>query len=147
MAQSFDGAAVVSSGLNKVEAKVKERAPLASFLHCYAHRLHLVLSQGASKLKECKLFLAHLDGLAAFSSRSPKRSELLKRRLPDVAPSQWQLTSQWVRTVFKEREALIELFRHILSATMTMTRTPCAVLMDFTPVWRTLAFVFFAALV
>ncbi|XP_029703746.1 zinc finger MYM-type protein 1-like isoform X1 [Takifugu rubripes] len=114
VAQSFDGAAVVSSGLNEVEAKVKERAPLASFLHCYAHRLDLVLSQGASKLKECKLFFAHLNGLAAFFSRSSKRSELLKQRLPHVAPSRWQHTSQLVRTVFKEREALIELFRHIL---------------------------------
>lgn len=50
VAQSFDGAAVVSCGLNKVEAKVKERAPLASFLHRYAHRLDLVLSQGATSM-------------------------------------------------------------------------------------------------
>lgn len=114
VAQSFDGAAVVSSGLNKVQAKVKERASLASFIHCYAHRLDLVLSQGASELKECKLFFAHLNGLAAFFSRSSKRSGLLKRRLPHVAPSRWQHTSELVHAVFREREALIELFRHIL---------------------------------
>lgn len=66
MAQCFDGAAVMSSRLNGVLAKVKERAPLALFIHCYAHRLNLVLTQGASKLKECKIFFAHLNGLAAF---------------------------------------------------------------------------------
>ena len=64
MAQCFDGAAVMSSGLNGVQAKVKKRAPLASFIHCYAHWLKLVLTQGASKLKEYKIFFAHLNGLA-----------------------------------------------------------------------------------
>ena len=52
VAQCYDGAAVMSSGQNGVQAKVKERAPIALFLHCRAHRLNLVLTQGASKLKE-----------------------------------------------------------------------------------------------
>jgi hypothetical protein len=52
VAQCYDGAAVMASGINGVQAKVKERAPIALFLHCRAHRLNLVLTQGASKLKE-----------------------------------------------------------------------------------------------
>ncbi|KAK3566262.1 hypothetical protein QTP86_030551 [Hemibagrus guttatus] len=74
VAQCFDGAAVMSSGLNGVQAKVKERAPLALFIHCYAHRLNLVLTQGASKLKECKIFFGHLNGLAAFFYRLGARN-------------------------------------------------------------------------
>ncbi|KAK1874902.1 Zinc finger MYM-type protein 1 [Dissostichus eleginoides] len=61
VAQCYDGAAVMASGLNGVQAKVKERAPMALFIHCYAHRLNLVLTQGASKLKECKLLLYLLN--------------------------------------------------------------------------------------
>ena len=118
VALCFDGAAVMSSGLNGVQAKVKERAPLALFIHCYAHRLNLVLTQGASKLKECKIFFAHLNGLAAFFSRSPRRTQLLdeicQRRLPRVAPTRWQYTSRVVNTVFEKRDALKELFHHIL---------------------------------
>ncbi|XP_049573527.1 zinc finger MYM-type protein 1 isoform X1 [Syngnathus scovelli] len=119
VAQCFDGAAaVMSSGLNGVQAKVKERAPLALFIHCYAHRLSLVLTQGASTLQECKIFFAHLNGLAAFFSRSPRRTQLLdeicQRRLPRVAPTHWHDTSRVVNTVFEKRDALKELFDHIL---------------------------------
>lgn len=118
MAQCFDGAAVMASGLNGVQAKVKERAPMALFIHCYAHRLNLVLTQGASKLRECKVFFANLNGLAAFFSRSPKHTQLLddicKRRLPNVAPTRWQYTSRLVNAVFEKRVALKELFNHIL---------------------------------
>ncbi|TNN00797.1 hypothetical protein fugu_012043 [Takifugu bimaculatus] len=118
VAQCFDGAAVMSSGLNGVQAKVKERPPLALFIHCYAHRLNLVLTQGASKLKECKIFFAHLNGLSAIFSRSPRRTQLLdkicQRRLPRVAPTQWQYTSRVVNTVFEKRDAMKELFHHIL---------------------------------
>ncbi len=101
-----------------VQAKVKKMAPMALFIHCYAHRLNLVLTQGASKLKECKVFFANLNGLAAFFSRSPKRTQLLddmyKRRLPHVAPMRWQYTSRLVNAVFEKRVALKELFDHIL---------------------------------
>uniref|UniRef100_A0A8C7XI81 Zinc finger MYM-type protein 1-like n=1 Tax=Oryzias sinensis TaxID=183150 RepID=A0A8C7XI81_9TELE len=118
VAQCFEGATVTSSGLNGVQAKVKERAPLALFIHCYAHQLSLVLSQGASKLKECKIFFAHLNGLVVYFSRSPWRTQLLdeicQRRLPGVTPTPWQSTSRVVNTVFEKREALKELFGHIL---------------------------------
>lgn len=115
VAQCFDGTAVMSSGLNGVQAKVKE---MALFIHCYAHRLNLVMTQGASKLKECKIFFAHINGLAAFFSRSLKRTQLLddicQRRLPRVAQMRWQYTSRLDSTVFKKRVALKELFHHIL---------------------------------
>ncbi|KAL1251970.1 hypothetical protein QQF64_019766 [Cirrhinus molitorella] len=118
VAQCFDGAAVMSSGLNGVQAKVKERVPMALFIHCYAHRLNVVLTQRASKLKECKIFFAHLNGLAAFFSRSPRRTQLLddicQRRLPRVAPTRWQYASRLVSTVFENKAALKELFHHIL---------------------------------
>ncbi|XP_068160098.1 zinc finger MYM-type protein 1-like [Antennarius striatus] len=118
VAQCYDGAAVMASGLNRVQSKVKEKAPMALFVHCYAHRLDLVLTQGASRLKECKLFFAHLKGLAVFFSRSPKRTQLLdeicQRRLPHVAPTRWQNTSRLVNAVFEKQTALKELFDHIL---------------------------------
>lgn len=88
---------------------------MALFIHCYAHWLNLLLTQGASKLKECKIFFAHL---AAFFSRSPRCTQLLdeicQRRLPRVAPTWWQYTSRVVSTVFEKRDALKELFNYIL---------------------------------
>ncbi|XP_068426943.1 zinc finger MYM-type protein 1-like isoform X2 [Clinocottus analis] len=118
VAQCYDGAAVMASGLNEVQAKVKEKAPMALFLHSYAYRLNLVLTQGVSKLKECRIFFSHLSGLTAYFSRSPKRTQLLdnicQRRLPHVAPTRWQNSSRPVNTVFENRAALQELFEHIV---------------------------------
>ena len=44
IAQTYDGAAVMSGELNSVQAKVKDSAPDAIFIHCLAHKLNLVLS-------------------------------------------------------------------------------------------------------
>ena len=41
IAQCYDGAAVMASGLNGVQAKIKEKIPQALFVHCYAHSLNL----------------------------------------------------------------------------------------------------------
>lgn len=49
--------------LNGVQAKVKEKIPEALFVHCYSHKLNLVLSQTASIIRECKIFIASLNGL------------------------------------------------------------------------------------
>ncbi len=103
MAQCFDGAAIMLSGLNGVLAKVQERVPMALFIHSYAHPLNLVLTQGASKLKECKICFAHLNGLAAFFSISPRRMQLLdniyQQLLPCVAPTRWQCTLRSVQSL------------------------------------------------
>lgn len=66
VAQTYDGAAVMASDLNGLQAKVKAIAPSAMFVHCYAHRLNLVLSQGAKCLPECRIFFASLSGFATF---------------------------------------------------------------------------------
>lgn len=51
VAQYYDGAAVMASGLNGVHALVKETITQALFVHCYAHTLNLVMSQGVSKIR------------------------------------------------------------------------------------------------
>ncbi len=129
-----------------VQAKVKERLPMALFIHCYAHRLNLVLTKGTSNLKDCKIFFAHLNGLAAFFSRSPRRTQLLddicRRRLLCVAPTRWQYTSRLVSTDFENRVAIKELFHHILEHHDEYDEDSVRVLMDLMHVWMILSFVF-----
>ncbi|XP_078146200.1 zinc finger MYM-type protein 1-like [Centroberyx gerrardi] len=118
VAQCYGGAAVMASGLNGVQAKVKETIPQALFVHCYAHTLNLVMAQGASKIRECKVFFSHLSGLAAFFSRSAKRTKLLddicQCRLPRVAPTRWCFNSRLVCTVAEKTRKLREVFEHIV---------------------------------
>ena len=56
VAQTYDGASVMSSELNGVQTKIKEDMPKAMFLHCNAHKLNLVLLHSAKCTPECKAF-------------------------------------------------------------------------------------------
>ena len=66
VAQTYDGAAVMSGRLGGLQAKVRETFPQALFIHCYSHVLNLVLQQSATSIKECRIFFQSLSGLANF---------------------------------------------------------------------------------
>ncbi|KAG2468179.1 ZMYM1 protein, partial [Polypterus senegalus] len=112
VAQTYDGAAVFASSLNGLQAKVKVIAPSAVFVHCYAHRLNLVLSQGAKCLPESRIFFASLSGFTTFFSKSTKRMSFLESagssRLPRNAPTRWNFTSRIVSTVANNYDGLLQ---------------------------------------
>lgn len=43
VAQSYDGASVMSGCLNGVQVKIKQYFPSAIYTHCMSHRLNLVV--------------------------------------------------------------------------------------------------------
>lgn len=43
VAQSYDGASVMSGRFNGVQAKIKSKYPFAIYTHCMAHRINLVV--------------------------------------------------------------------------------------------------------
>lgn len=117
VAQTYDGAAVMSSELNGVQAKIKERVPEATFTHCYAHRLNLVLQHAAKCIAECRIFFKTVEGIGTFFNKSTKRTHLLddvvKRRLPRAAPTRWSSNSRLVQTISTYQSDLLEVFRII----------------------------------
>ena len=117
VSQTYDGASVMSSELNGVQAKIKEKVPEAMFTHCYAHKLNLVLAHSAKSITECKIFFKTLEGLSAFFSKSTKRSHLLdeivKRRLPRASTTRWSSNSRLVLTVSIHHLDLLTVFRTI----------------------------------
>ena len=118
IAQSYDGAAVMAGHLKGLQVKVRQTFPSAIFIHCFAHRLNLILSQSIMQIKECKHFFATLNGLSAFFAKSTKRTQALdsivKQRLPKVAPTPWNYNGRLVLTVFEHRDSLIEPFESLL---------------------------------
>ena len=115
VAQTYDGAAVMSGHLNGLQSKVREKYPTALFIHCFAHRLNLVLSQAVAKISKCKIFFLTLNGLSTFFSKSTKRThalnqELTLRKLPKVSATRWSYTSRLVETVYDCKHSLITLF-------------------------------------
>ncbi|XP_032067022.1 zinc finger MYM-type protein 1-like isoform X3 [Thamnophis elegans] len=118
VAQTYDGAAVMASELNGVQAKIKEKVPEAMFTHCYAHKLNLVLLHSAKCMPECRTFFKTAEGLASFFSKSTKRTHLLnddvKCRLPRAAPTRWSFNSRLVQTISMHQNDLRALFHVIL---------------------------------
>jgi len=47
----------MAGNLNVVQAKIKEVAPMALFIHCLAHSLNLVLQHGCSANTKCRISL------------------------------------------------------------------------------------------
>lgn len=119
IAQSYDGAAVMSGSSNGVQVKVREKYPHAHFIHCYAHQANLILARAASIDKIVRIFFSDLTGLCAFFSQSPQRTKILddvvKRRLPNATPTRWNFHSRSVMTVYELRSDLIEVMDIIQS--------------------------------
>ena len=77
----------------------------AIFVHCYAYKLNLVLSQSVSFIKECKVYFRNLSSLGKFFSKSMKTTAALhqevKKRFTSVASTRSNYSSQLIETVFE----------------------------------------------
>ena len=58
--QCYDGAAVMSGRCSGVQKKIKEEAPTAVYMHCYAHRLNLVLVDAVKHCSAAENFFCTL---------------------------------------------------------------------------------------
>lgn len=56
IAQTYEGASIMSGHLNGLQMKVQQEYHMALFTHCYAHVLNLVLSQEMAEISECDIF-------------------------------------------------------------------------------------------
>lgn len=112
IAQTYDGASVMSGSINGVHAKIKKIYPNAQYVHCYAHQLNLIMSNVASVSRSVRVFFANLGGFCTFFSTSPQRTSILDevvgKRLPRSVPTRWNFQSRTVNTVYEYRDDLFE---------------------------------------
>lgn len=66
IAQSYDGAAVMSGQKRGVNVRVKELYPYAYYVHCYVHQLNLIMTQSVSQNKEVRIFFSNLSEIPVF---------------------------------------------------------------------------------
>lgn len=66
VAQTFDGAAVMAGRVSGLQTLIKKKYPSATFIHCYSHKLNLVLSKSANSIVECRRFFNCLSGIFSF---------------------------------------------------------------------------------
>jgi hypothetical protein len=117
IAQTYDGANVMSGAIGGVQAKIKDTYKHAHFVHCYAHQLNLIMQKATSQNPKVKVFFSNLSAIPNFFSHLTYRCDVLedvvKRRLPKVATTRWNYNIRTVNTVFENREALIECFAEL----------------------------------
>ena len=102
VAQTYDGAHVMSGVAGGTQAIVKKLYRDADYIHCKAHVLNLVLLH-ACNYQDTRKFLTTLSTLASFFTQSPKRDSELKnyiqRKIPNVCKVKWAYTSRMVNIV------------------------------------------------
>ncbi|CAD0200538.1 unnamed protein product [Chrysodeixis includens] len=118
VAQTYDGAAVLSSQIDGVQALVKEKCPQAMHVWCSAHILNLVLSKSFERVHETKRFFSIVKSIAAFFHTSAKRMAHYNnfadmRKLPRVAETGWAYHSRTVTEIYNASTHLLELFENM----------------------------------
>ncbi|KAL6110043.1 uncharacterized protein ACO6RY_19205 [Pungitius sinensis] len=115
VAQTYDGAAVTSSELHGLQARIKEKVPGAMSTHCHAHTVNLMLLHSAKCMPECRAFFKTAEGLGTFFRASTERARLLddviKRRLPRAASLRWSSSSRLLQTISTYHSDLRAVFR------------------------------------
>ena len=75
--QTYDAVAVMVGEHAGIQSKLREVWKNEIFVHCYAHRLNLVLLQSVSFIKPVKILFAFLSDFGAYFSKSTKRTKAL----------------------------------------------------------------------
>ncbi|CAH1109478.1 unnamed protein product [Psylliodes chrysocephalus] len=78
IAQSYDGASVMSGRVGGLQAKIRERHPSAIYIHCMAHRLNLVVTDLCSEIDSVKDFFNTVEALYVHFSSPGNHSVLIK---------------------------------------------------------------------
>lgn len=66
VAQTYDGAAVMSGSVGGVQACFREQHSEAVYVHCYAHKLNLVLCYTCKAIPEATTFFDLLENIYTF---------------------------------------------------------------------------------
>ncbi|KAL4131423.1 hypothetical protein QTP88_008736 [Uroleucon formosanum] len=84
IAQSYDGASVMSGRLNGVQAKIKELYPSAIYTHCMAHRLNLVVVDMCKNIKSARNVFNILEAVFVHFSRPSNHLKLSEIQICDT---------------------------------------------------------------
>ena len=99
VSQGYDGAAVMSGKCSGVQERLRQAAPYAIYIHCYAHTLNLVLVDSTKILPYAREFFVLLEHLYVFVSTTKAHVIFMSKQNelhPDKQPRQLQkLSDTW----------------------------------------------------
>ncbi|KAF0707970.1 zinc finger MYM-type protein 1-like, partial [Aphis craccivora] len=116
VAQSYDGASVMSGHIGGVQAKIKEHYPCAIYTHCMAHRLNLVVVDLCKEIKNARCVFNTLEMIYVHFARPSNNTKLGKIQL-DLGLKKGSILrvcdTRWVCR-FKNCEAMIRNYTAII---------------------------------
>ena len=119
VSQGYDGASVMSGRCTGVQQRVKQVAPQALYVHCYAHCLNLVLVDTTKTIPQASEFFALMETLYVFISTSKAHTVYIQQQKslhPDKPIHQLQKLSDTRWTCrFAAVEAVCTTFDAILA--------------------------------
>ncbi|KAF2886373.1 hypothetical protein ILUMI_19800, partial [Ignelater luminosus] len=125
--QGYDGGANMSGKFSGVQSRVKQLQPLATYMHCAAHKLNLAIAKTCS-LPSVRNMMGVVSSVTNFVRESAKRLELIKRAILEKHPEAKKVKLQSLSdTRWLERhDALLqckELFDSIIQFLEEMDKT------------------------
>ena len=118
----FEEASVMSGRLSGVQKRIRDKAPLAYYIHCYGHRLNLVLINAAKYVPEAADFFSLLESLYIFASNSVVHSKFLSiqremfpneqvRELQHLSDTRWWCRATSCENALLRLECIIRLLK------------------------------------
>ena len=120
--QSYDGAANMAGVNNSVQTHIQEDWPHAQFVHCYAHRLALVVKSACNDVRCAADFFEATASLCTFFRSSPKRGCLLEKRIPQAGYTRWLTRGKCVKYISKHLEEIISALDDLCDSDDATTR-------------------------
>ncbi|KAL4104378.1 hypothetical protein QTP88_019679 [Uroleucon formosanum] len=116
ISQSYDGANVMSGKFNGVQSKIKTKFPHATFTHCMAHRINLVVVDMCKIVKETSSFFNTIECIYVHFSHPSKNRQLtdLQKSLGLKIKTFGRISNTRWNCRYKNCEALKQCFRSIL---------------------------------
>lgn len=119
--QCYDGASVMSGKVNGVQARIKNLAPHATYVHCHAHRLNLALVDTLDDIIKTRDFFIVVQNLYNYIANSSPRHEKLvavQQRLGQkvlnlerTVPTRWFYWFRSIQKIKKRYAAILEVLQ------------------------------------
>ena len=74
--QGYDGAGAMAGRVSGVAARIREQCPLAFYVHCFSHKLNLVIVN-TCQVQSVRNAMGVISKIAFFFENSPKRQAAL----------------------------------------------------------------------
>lgn len=107
--QCYDGAIVMSGEYGGVQALINQHYNrLIPYVHCFNHRLHLVVNDVLKNISACQLFIGEVKLLRNFFVRFKVRKEYEGTNIPRLIETRWSGHLNAIKSIRKNYNELLK---------------------------------------